>query len=64
MLDGVIVGSLALMGVVTLQLGRAALVDPLTIAIACVSAVLVFAFRLNTAWLIAGAALVGIIHGA
>lgn len=62
-LDGVIVGSLALMGVVTWQLGRAALVDPLTIVIACVSALLLFAFRLNAAWLILAAAIVGIIHG-
>ena len=63
-LDGIIVGSLALMAVVTWQLGRAAMVDPLTIVIACVSAVLLFAFRLNAAWLILGAALVGVLHGA
>jgi chromate transporter len=63
-LDGVIVGSLALMGVVTWQLGRAALVDPLTIAIACVSAVLLLAFRINAAWLILAAATIGAIHGA
>jgi chromate transporter len=62
-LDGVIVGSLALMGVVTWQLGRAALVDPLTIAIACLSAVLLFAFRLNAVWLILAAAIIGAIHG-
>jgi chromate transporter len=63
-LDGVVVGSLALMGVVTWQLGRAILVDPLTIAIACLSAVLLFAFRLNAAWLILAAAIIGVIHGA
>jgi chromate transporter len=62
-LDGVIVGSLALMGVVTWQLGRAALIDPLTIAIACLSAVLLFAFRINPAWLILGAAVLGVVHG-
>jgi len=62
-LDGVIVASLALMGVVTWQLGRAALIDPLTIAIAVVSAVLLLAFRMNAAWLIVGAAVVGVIHG-
>jgi chromate transporter len=62
-LDGVIVGSLALMGVVTWQLGRAALVDPLTIASACVSAVLLLAFRINAAWLILAAAMIGAIHG-
>jgi chromate transporter len=63
-LDGVIVGSLALMGVVTWQLGRAALIDPLTIAIACVSAVMLLALRVNAVWLIAAAAIVGAIHGA
>jgi chromate transporter len=63
-LDGVIVGSLALMGVVAWQLGRAALVDPLTIAIACLSAVLLFSFPINAAWLILAAAIVGIIHRA
>lgn len=63
-LDGVIAGSLALMGVVTWQLGRAVLVDLLTIAIACLSAVLLLGFRLNAAWLILAAAIVGVIHGA
>lgn len=63
-LDGVIAGSLALMGVVTWQLGRAALVDPLTIIIACVSAALLFAARVNAVWLIVAAAIVGAIHGA
>jgi chromate transporter len=62
-LDGVIVGSLALMGVVTWQLGRAALVDPLTIAIAGLSAVLLLAFRLNAAWLVLAAAIIGVIRG-
>jgi chromate transporter len=62
-LDGVVVGSLALMGVVTWQLGRAALVDAITIVIALVSAVLLFAFRINAAWLILGVAIVGIIRG-
>jgi chromate transporter len=62
-LDGVIVASLALMGVVTWQLGRSALIDPLTIAIAVVSAVLLFRFQINAAWLILGAAIIGVIHG-
>jgi len=61
-LDGVIVSSLALMGVVTWKLARTALVDPLTIAIACLSAVLLFALRLNAAWLLLAAAIVGVIH--
>jgi chromate transporter len=60
-LDGVIVGSLALMGVVTWQLARAALIDPVTIAVAAVSAVLLLGYRINTAWLIAAAAIVGVV---
>jgi chromate transporter len=62
-LDGVIVASLALMGVVTWQLGRAALIDPLTIAITIVSAILLFRWQVNAAWLILAAAIVGMIHG-
>ncbi|HMH00206.1 MAG TPA: chromate transporter [Terriglobales bacterium] len=58
-LDGVVVGSLALMMVVAWQLGRAAVVDWLTTLILIVSLVLLVRFRLNSAWLIAGAALVG-----
>ena len=58
-LDGVVVGSLALMIVVAWQLGRAAVVDWLTTLILIVSLVLLVRFRLNSAWLIAGAALVG-----
>ena len=58
-LDGVIVGSLALMGVVAWQLGRAAIVDATTVAIALVSAILLFRFRVNSAWLVIGAAVVG-----
>lgn len=58
-LDGVIVGSLALMAVVAWQLGRAAIVDFTTAAIAGVSAVLLFAFRVNSAWLVIGAAVAG-----
>jgi len=63
-LDGVNAGSLALMGVVAWQLGRAALVDPVTIVIACVSAVLLLATRVNVVWLIAAAAILGVVHGA
>jgi chromate transporter len=58
-LDGVNVASLALMGVVSWQLGRAALVDPLTIGVALASLIGVVQFRINSAWLIAGGALVG-----
>jgi chromate transporter len=58
-LDGVIVASLALMAVVTWQLGRAALVDGVTVLLALVSALLLFRFRINSAWLVTGGALIG-----
>jgi chromate transporter len=58
-LDGVNVAALALMAVVTVQLGRAALVDLPTIAIFAVSSVLLIRFRVNTAWLVVGGAIVG-----
>ena len=59
-LDGVIVGSLALMAVVTWQLGRASLVDWVTVALAIVSLVLLLRLRLNSAWLILLGAVVGV----
>jgi chromate transporter len=58
-LDGVVVGSLALMAVVAWQLGRAAVVDWITLAILIASAVLLLRLRLNSAWVIAGAGLIG-----
>jgi chromate transporter len=58
-LDGVNSASLALMTVVTYQLGRAAIVDFTTIALAIISGVILFWFRVNSAWLV----LVGAIAG-
>ena len=60
MLDGVIVGSLALMGVVTWHLGRAALADWMAWSIAIVSVLLLVLTRLNAVWLIAIAAIAGL----
>ncbi len=59
-LDGVNVGALALMAVVSGQLGRTALVDFTTIALAVVSAVLLLRYRVNSAWLVLGGALAGL----
>jgi chromate transporter len=59
LLDGVNVSSLGLMAAVTLQLGQEALVDPLTIAIAMVSLLLLMRFKINSTWLIGSGALVG-----
>jgi chromate transporter len=58
-LDGVVVASLALMAVVTWQLGRAAIVDVETILLALASAVLIFVWRVNSAWLVLGGAVIG-----
>lgn len=59
-LDGVVVASLALMGVVAWQLGRAAIVDWWTAAIAVVSLLLLLKWKINSAWLILGAAAIGV----
>lgn len=61
-LDGVNVASLSLMAVVTWQLGRAALVDALTVGLALGSAVLLLRWRVNSAWLVLGGAAVGLLH--
>ena len=60
-LDGVNVASLALMVVVTWHLGRSAIVDAWTLLLALGSAVLLVRLRLNSAWLVLGGALVGVI---
>jgi chromate transporter len=63
-LDGVNVASLALMVVVTAQLGRAAVVDLATVALCAVSAELLLRFRLNSTWLILGGSALGwALHG-
>jgi chromate transporter len=59
-LDGVNVASLALMAAVSYQLGRAAIVDWLTVGLAIASAILLLRFRINSAWLVLGGSLVGI----
>jgi chromate transporter len=59
-LDGVNVASLALMATVTWHLGRSALTDLLTVAIAGSSALLLLKFRFNSAWLVLAGALAGV----
>ena len=60
-LDGVNVVSLALMAGVTWQLGRSAIFDPVSVLIAVVTLVLLFATKLNPAWLVIGGGVVGLI---
>ncbi len=59
-LDGVNVASLALMVVVTWQLGRTALVDWLTISFALAAGVWMLFYRVNSTWLILGGAALGL----
>jgi len=60
-LDGVNAAAVALMAAVTLALGRAALIDPWTWAIALVSAALLLRFKFNATWLIVGGAAAGVL---
>src|SRR5204863_2337626 len=59
-LDGVNVAALGLMAAVTWQLGRAAVVDPFTAALALVAAVLLVRTRVNSIWLLAGGGALGL----
>jgi chromate transporter len=60
-LDGVNVGSIALMALVTAQLARAAIVDPWTAAIAAASALLLLRFRASPAWLVPAGGVLGLV---
>jgi chromate transporter len=60
-LDGVNVAALSLMVLVTFQLGRASLVDIKTLLIAAISGFILFRFRVNSAWLVLGGAIAGLI---
>ncbi|MEW9554915.1 chromate efflux transporter [Nonomuraea sp. NPDC050783] len=62
LLDGLNAAALALMAGVSYQLARTAIIDPLTIAIAAISLVLLWTTRLNNAWLIGGGAAIGLAH--
>jgi chromate transporter len=59
-LDGVNAAALGLMAAVTVRLGLAALVDPVTIGVGVIAAVLLVRFNTNTTWLILGAGLIGL----
>ena len=62
-LDGVNVASLALMAVVAWQLGRAALVDSLTVGMAVASLIALWRFRINSVWLIGAGGVLGWLVG-
>jgi chromate transporter len=61
LLDGVNVAALGLMAGVAWQLGRDAIVDPLTALLALVAAILLVRFRVNSAWLVLGGGAIGIL---
>lgn len=60
LLDGVNVASLGLMAAVTWELGRATFIDPLTLVAGLASAALLVHYKINSTWLIAGGALIGL----
>lgn len=62
LLDGVNMAAIGLMAAVTLELGRAALIDSVTVALALAAAVLLIRFRVNSTRLILGGGLVGVIY--
>ncbi|GLW07165.1 chromate transporter [Microtetraspora sp. NBRC 13810] len=61
-LDGLNAAALALMAGVSYQLARTSLVDPLTLAIAAVTLLLLWRTRLNNAWYVAAGAAIGLVH--
>lgn len=62
-LDGVNAAALSLMLAVTWRLGREALVDPVTGGLALLSAVALLKLRINSAWLLLLASLLGLLLG-
>lgn len=60
-LDGVNVASLALMAVVTWQLGRASIVDVVTVVLAIASLFALIRYRLNSAWLVLIGSIMGLV---
>ena len=58
-LDGVNVASLALMAVVGVQLGRAAIVDAATAVLAAGAAAVLWRWRVNSAWVVLGGGIAG-----
>lgn len=61
LLDGINVAALGLMAGVTWQLGREAIVDGVTVLVAVAAAILLFRFKLNSAWLVLAGGVVGLI---
>jgi chromate transporter len=60
-LDGINAASLGLMAGVVYTLGQTALLDPLTLVVAVLSAIALFQFKLNSAWLVLAGGVIGFI---
>jgi chromate transporter len=60
-LDGANVAAVALIAFAEWQLGRAALIDSLTVTLAFAAALLLFRWRINSAWLALGGGALGLI---
>jgi chromate transporter len=60
LLDGVNVAAIGLMAAVAWDLGRAAIVDALTVLLAVGAAILLIRYRVNSAWLVLGGAAIGL----
>ncbi|GIV77036.1 MAG: chromate transporter [Litorilinea sp.] len=63
LLDGINVAALGLMAGVTWQLARAAVVDWLTGLLAVAAALVLFRFKLNSAWLVLAGGIIGLAAG-
>jgi chromate transporter len=61
LLDYLNAASLALMANVTCELARSALIDRTTIALAISSAIVLITLKINSTWLIAGGAVIGVL---
>jgi chromate transporter len=59
-LEGATVSALGLMAAVTVELGRAAIVDAFTAALPVASFLILRRFRVNSTWLVLGAAVAGV----
>ena len=61
LLDGVNAAALGLMAAVTLELGRAAIVDPVTTVLAVGALGVLLRWKVNSAWLVLAGAVVGLV---
>ena len=61
LLDGINAVSLGLMAAVLFQLSRSSLIDPITIVIGLVAAILLIRYRVNSTWLVLGGGVIGLL---